>query len=292
MKPKPKNKFLNWICAFLCVMGYADLASAQINIIAAENFYGQIAKEIGGASVSVVNVLENPQQDPHLYSVTPSIGRAIAGADIIVYNGLGYDAWMEKLLSNRAKKTQEILVVADLVGAKLGSNPHIWYNPDYMTVYAQVLAEKLIKLDPANTAKYRQQLANFLTKQRQLSNYLEQLKQTVGGRSIAATEPLFNLLATKLNLQILDQAFQQQTMNEGSPSTAAVQSLITNLQQHKIAALIYNQQVSNPLIENIKEIAKKNNIPTVGMTETMPAGLDYQTWIRKQLQALQMSLKP
>jgi zinc/manganese transport system substrate-binding protein len=62
--------------------------AAPINIVAAENFYGDIAKQIGGPDVNVTSILSNPDQDPHLFEVSPSVGRAVSAARIVIYNGI------------------------------------------------------------------------------------------------------------------------------------------------------------------------------------------------------------
>ena len=67
-------------------------------IVAAENFYGDIAKQIGGPDVTVYSILSNPDQDPHLFEVSPSVGRNVSAARIVIYNGIDYDPWMQKLL--------------------------------------------------------------------------------------------------------------------------------------------------------------------------------------------------
>lgn len=281
------NKFIGMIFV-LCLL-QSVFASAQVKIVAAENFYGQIARELGGDYVSVVNILENPQQDPHLYSATPSISRAIADADIVVYNGLSYDSWMDKLLSVASAKPRQVIRVADLLSPK-SSNPHIWYDPSTMTVYAQTLTEDLSKLDKAHAAVYQKNLQLFLQRQQQLAGYLQSLKPQLQGQPVAATEPLFNLLAAKLGLVIINPSFQLQVANEGEPTAMAMRNLLNDLQQKKIRVLIYNRQVTSPLLENIKRTAQSHGIPLVGMTETMPPNVNYQTWMQQQLTELGQAL--
>ena len=79
-----------------------------IKIVAAENFYGDIAKQIGGPDVAVTSVLSNPDQDPHLFEVSPSVGRDVSAARIVIYNGIDYDPWIEKLLgAARSHQSQD-----------------------------------------------------------------------------------------------------------------------------------------------------------------------------------------
>ena len=76
----------------------ARAADGKIAVVAAENFYGDIARQIGGDRVAVVSIMNNPDQDPHLFETTPGIVQHIADARIVVFNGADYDPWMDKLL--------------------------------------------------------------------------------------------------------------------------------------------------------------------------------------------------
>src|ERR1700731_3818643 len=98
---------------------------AAINIVAAENFYGDVAQQIAGGNASVASILSNPDQDPHLFEVSPSVARLLSGAAIVVYNGVDYDPWMTKLLSVSRSPTRKVIVVANLVHKKPGDNPHL-----------------------------------------------------------------------------------------------------------------------------------------------------------------------
>src|SRR5208282_183819 len=124
------------VCA-LSAPAFAD----PVKVVAAENFYGDVAGQIGGANVVVTSILSNPDDDPHLFEASPATAKALTDAKVV--NGVDYDPWMEKLLSaNKAPGRKEI-VVAQLVGRKAGDNPHLWYEPSYVKAAAKVLAADL-----------------------------------------------------------------------------------------------------------------------------------------------------
>src|SRR6202158_5012463 len=110
------------------IVTFSVAHAEPVRIVAAENFYGDIARQIGGADVAVTSILNNPDQDPHLFEVSPSVGRAVSAARIVIYNGIDYDPWMEKLLGAARSTKRETIVVADLGGKKTGDNPHILYE--------------------------------------------------------------------------------------------------------------------------------------------------------------------
>src|SRR5689334_3134021 len=91
---------LGFVGGFLWISAFAK----PIQIVAAENFYGQIAEQMGGEQVQVTSILSNPQQDPHLFSSSPATARAIVNADILIYNGIDYDPWIKNLIPPHPKK--------------------------------------------------------------------------------------------------------------------------------------------------------------------------------------------
>src|SRR5262245_37347658 len=130
---------------FLLIFFTPFTALATIHIVAAENFYGDIAQQLGGDYVTVHSILQNPAQDPHTFSANPSIAKLLADADIVVLNGLGYDDWMWRLLSTQGKENRRVLSIDGLISStKPGNDPHIWYMPTTMGIYASALAYVLI----------------------------------------------------------------------------------------------------------------------------------------------------
>ena len=121
---------IRFLAGFALAAATAAPALADpVKIVAAENFYGDIAAQIGGADVSVTSILTNPDQDPHLFEASAETAKALTDARIVIVNGADYDPWMEKLLGAHKEPGRRTIVVAQLVGRKAGDNPHLWYDP-------------------------------------------------------------------------------------------------------------------------------------------------------------------
>ena len=116
-------------------------AEGKLVVIAAENFYGDIARQIGGDLVEVTSIMSNPDQDPHLFELSPAVARQLTDAQIVIYNGADYDPWMEKLLSAAPRPGRAAIVVSDLTGKKAGDNPHLWYDPNTAPKLAKALSD-------------------------------------------------------------------------------------------------------------------------------------------------------
>jgi zinc/manganese transport system substrate-binding protein len=280
---------------FLAILLFSAAASGQpkiIHIVAAENFYGDIARQIGGDYVQVFSIMKNPNQDPHLFSATMPIARAIAEADIIVYNGIGYDPWMENLLSAHLsnKNPAHIIIAAQLIHKKPGDNPHIWYGPRTMAVYAQYLYQTLLKTDPAHAQYYQTQYLNFEKNYSFLEDTVHHLKNRYQNLPVIATEPVFNDMAVALGLKMQGYKFQLSIMNSTSPSVQETKNFEDALKYHRVKLLIYNKQVSNPLTRRMQILAKTSHIPAIGVTETQPPDKEYIGWMDSQLKELDKAL--
>src|SRR5215469_805905 len=158
-------------------MGLAMANAEPIAIVAAENFYGDVAEQVGGANVKVVSILTNPDQDPHLFEASVSTARDLSAARIVILNGADYDPWMSKLLSASRAQGRITIEVARLVGKKAGDNPHLWYDPPTMPVVAKALAAQLAKLDPNHRADYESRRDAFVASLRPIDDRISALRQ-------------------------------------------------------------------------------------------------------------------
>lgn len=278
-----------WLLGFGC----SAYAAGAIPIVAAENFYGEVATELGGNYVQVTSILSNPQQDPHLFTSTPATAKAIADARFVVYNGLGYDIWMQNLISATGDgvKNKHIIIMGNLTNKTMGDNPHIWYDPNTMLVYANYLTAQLSQTDAAHQEFYHQQLDTFKTQYAALLEKIQRLQSQYRGTPVIATEPVFNYMADALGLVMNGQNFQTSVMNGTEPSASATREFEDKLNRHQVKLLIYNNQVMNPTTERMQKLAQKNGIPSVGVSETEPAGQTYFSWMNNQLDALNTALK-
>ena len=265
-------------------------AEGQIAIVAAENFYGDIARQIGGDRVSVVSIMNNPDQDPHLFETTPGVVRQIAAAQIVILNGANYDSWMEKLLAAGPRRDRTILNAARLTGYKPGDNPHLWYDPATMPAVAAGIADALGKADSAHAADYRARLKATLAALDQVAQRVAQLKAKHGGAAVTATEPVFGPMARALGLTMRNERFQLAMMNDTEPSARDVAAFENDLKERKVRLLIYNSQVSEKLTERLRDIARRARIPVIGVTETMPPNVKFQDWLLGELDAIDKAL--
>jgi zinc/manganese transport system substrate-binding protein len=266
------------------------LAADRIGVVAAENFYGDLARQIGGNHVAVTSILSNPDEDPHLFETSPSTARAVADAKIVIYNGAGYDPWMKKLVSASSDGSRMAIVAAALTGRKDGDNPHLWYDPATLPAVAKALAAELARRDPANAAGYKANLAKFTTSMEKVGNEIAAVRNTYGGMEVTATEPVFGYMADALGFKMLNGKFQTAVMNDAEPTPGQVIAFEKSLKDGSAKILFYNSQVTDQATERLLDIARANKVSVIGVTETMPAGQTIQSWFGGQIEAVEKAL--
>ncbi len=280
------------VLAILAILAAPALAYAgtPVKIVAAENFYGDIAQQIGGPDVAVTSILSNPDQDPHLFEASPAVARRLSEARIAISNGLGYDPWMQKLLAAARNPGRQTIVVADLVGRKPGDNPHIWYDPATMLALARALADALATADPSQHAAYQQRLAQFVQSMRPVQARLAALHSRLAGTPVTATEPVFGYMFEALGMTVRNLPFQRAVMNNTEPSASEIAAFEDTLKTRQVRLLVYNSQASDPVADRMANLARASHVPVLGATETEPPGATYQAWIMATLDAIDRAL--
>ena len=197
---------------------------------------------------------------------------------------------MEKLLAASPSPSRKVIVAGDLIGAKSGDNPHIWYNPNTMLAMAKALTAMLSEADPTNAPTYAKRLEAFVASLAPVQDKIAQIKTSYAGTPVAATEPVFGYMFEAMGLDVKEMAFQMSVMNDTEPSVSDVAAFEDDLKSRRIKLLIYNSQATDPLADKMSALAKEAGIPVVGATETQPEGKSYQEWMTSEIEAVGAAL--
>ncbi len=268
------------------------VSGGVIQVLAAENFWGSIAAQLGGTHVKVISIVTDPNADPHEFETNTADALDFAHANYVILNGAGYDTWGQKLLAANPSNGRKVLNVADLLGKAEGDNPHFWYDPDYVQQVIIQITGDYQSLDPADAAYFSAQqtaLENALTPYLEL---IKSIKQTYGGTRIGGTESIVVYLADALGLDLISPPDFMNAVSEGNdPPTQAVAAFEQQINQKQISVLIYNNQTATAVTTNLKQLATAQDIPVVGISETKePSDTTFQNWQYAQLTALQSAL--
>ena len=270
----------------------ASSSSKVIHVVAAENFWGSIAGQIGGTHVKVTSIITNPNTDPHSYEPTPADAKTLAAAQFVIENGIGYDPWVPKLLA-ADQGSPTVLNVGDLVGVADGGNPHRWYNPaDVQRVITQMVAD-FQKLDPADRGYFAQRRTHFNQVSMKAYNAtIASIKSKYSGTPVGASESIFAMLAPSLGLKLITPYSFLKAISEGTDVSAADKETIDNqIKNHRIKIYVYNSQNVTPDVQaQLKEV-KVEHIPYATITETLvPASATYEAWQTRQLLGIKAAL--
>jgi zinc/manganese transport system substrate-binding protein len=267
--------------------------STVINVVAAENFWGSLAEQLGGSHVKVTSIIDNPDADPHAYEPTAANGRDIAAARLVIVNGVGYDAWATQLAAANPSSSRTVLTVGDLVGVKEGGNPHRWYNPDDVRKVIDEITAEYKKADATSAAFFDTQRDTVLnTNLKAYFGLLDQIKTNYADTPVGASESIFAMLVPATGLKLLTPEAFLTAISEGAdPSAADKATIDTQIKNKQIKVYVYNSQNATPDVQAQVNAAKAQGIPVSTITETLtPAGASFQDWQVAELTALKQAL--
>lgn len=302
-----------------------------VNVVVSVDQWGDIVSQLGGACANVTTVLAGSSVDPHDYEPAPSDAAAFDGAQLVVVNGGHYDEWATKLAASSAPDAPVInaLVASgadDHEHAGEGHdhageghdhagedhdhagedhdhagdgrdhagepNPHVWYNPTAVTAVSDAVTAELEKLSPDAADYFGQRHEAFVESLKPYDDAIASLQAGAAGRTYAATESVFDDMASAIGLQNRTPAgYQVSSANETDPSPADLDAFLRLLGDRGVDVLIYNSQTEGSMPQQIRAAAEQAGVPVVEVTETVPPGVDsFETWQVGQLDALAEAL--
>lgn len=268
-------------------------STGKVRVVAAENFWGSIAKQLGGTKVTEASIISNPNTDPHDYEPTAADARTISEAKLVVVNGIGYDPWASKLLAANPVDGRQTLNVGDLLGLKDGDNPHQWYSAAHVRQVAAAITADYKRLDPADAAYFDDQQQHFeTTALAEYNRLIAQIRSRYAGTPVGASESIVSPLAATLGLKMLTPYSFLKAISEGGEPTAQDKATIdAQIRNKEIRIYIYNSQNATPdVIAQVRE-ARARHIPVTTVTETLtPANLTFEQWQVSQLERLESAL--
>jgi len=259
-----------------------------LQVVAAENFWGSIATQLGGAKVHVTSIVSDPNTDPHEYESSPADARLLATANYVILNGAGYDDWGDKLLSAQPESGRRVLTVADLLGKKDGDNPHFWYDPTYVFEVMSRITADYEALDPAAASYFSSRATAVEQAFAPYRQRLAYVQQHFAGAPVAATESIFQYLAQYLKLDLVTPYPFMEAVAEGNdPPASSEAAFVNQIQAKAFDVLVYNVQTVTPLTTTMKEQTAQQDIPVIGVSETIqPPIATFQDWMDGELDAL------
>lgn len=287
-----------------------------LSVVASTNVYGDIAAAIAGDAATVTSIIDSPTVDPHSYEANAQDQLAIAGADLVVGNGGGYDPFIDVLVEGSG--TEAVVISAAAVagleegeahsdeeeahsddeaadddghGHAEGSNEHVWYDLHVMGDVAEAIAAELTELDAANADAYAANLEAFLVELEAVEEEAHELSEQLGGGVVASTEPVPAYLLAELGFDDETPEEFSEAIEEGADvPPLALQEVLDLIASGEVRLLAYNEQTASPETERVRAAAEAAGIPVVSFVETLPDGEDYVSWMRANIEAVAAAL--
>jgi zinc/manganese transport system substrate-binding protein len=274
--------------------GPAGSGDGRLQVVAAENFWGSIAAQLGGKQVELHSIIVNPDTDPHSYEPTAADARAMAGAQMAIVNGIGYDEWASRLLSANSSGERSVLDVGKLLGLQTGANPHQWYSPAHVHAVIGKITAEYERLRPAQTAYFQQRKHVFETQG--LARYqalIREIRARYAGVPVGYSESIFQPLGEALGLKLLTPYDFAKAIAEGTEVTAQdKQTVDRQASSREIDVWVFNSQNVTPDVKRVNELASAAHVPVATVTETLsPASASFQQWQAAELESLRAALR-
>lgn len=269
--------------------------SSPIQVVAAENFWGSLVSQLGGTHVNVTSIVTDPNTDPHEYEANPADAEMINNAQFVIVNGVGYDTWALNIIAAENNPSQVVLNVQELVGVAVDANPHLWYSPYYVNDTVAAMYKDLVSIQPSGKAYFTAQYAAL--NESLWTSYMQQetvIKAEFGGAPVASTESIFVYMANATGLDVVSPPAFMNAVAEGDDPPAQSVAQFENLLaggNTTVRVLVYNEQTVTPLTQTIKALAVQNQIPIIGVTETIqPPNVTFQAWMQGEVISLTNAL--
>jgi zinc/manganese transport system substrate-binding protein len=290
---------MRWLVLLLLALLIAGCGGAtfgndgRLRVVAAENFWGSIAAQLGGDRVQVKSLVHSPATDPHDYEPTAQDARALAEAQLVLVNGVGYDPWAPKLIDANPVSNRVVITAGDVAGVHEGGNPHLWYSLPVVQRMIDAITAGYKKLDPAHAAYFDAQRTRFRADA--LAGYealIAQIRSRYAGVPVGASESVFAPLAQSLRLKLVTPESLLNAVSEGTDPTAAAKAEADRqITDRQIKTWVYNSQNATPDVKRLTAEARASGIPVATVTETLtPESATFQQWQSRQLRELARAL--
>jgi zinc/manganese transport system substrate-binding protein len=264
---------------------------ATASVVASTNVWGSVASAVAGEHASVKSIISNPADDPHSFEVTPAGAATIADASLVVYNGGGYDHWVDDVLSSHqgvpAVNAYSLLPTS----VPQPANEHVFYDLATVKAVVNQIADKLSRSDADHASDYKANASKFAEQADTIAAAERAIGASHPGASVVATEPVAHYLL--VNSGIVDktpEGFTKAIEQDTDPSPADLAALLDLIKTRQVSALVYNSQTQTDVTKQIQDAAEQAAVPIVTVTETLPAGTDYLTWQRQTVDQLASQL--
>jgi zinc/manganese transport system substrate-binding protein len=267
-----------------------DHHDAAATVVASTDVWGSVASAVAGDHATVKSIVTSTVDDPHSFEASPANAAEIADASLVVYNGGGYDHWVDEVLADHPD-VAKVNAYSLLNTSEQPANEHVFYDPFTAKAVATKIADRLAEVDSGHAAAYRANAAEFGKQADEIAASERAIGQAHPGASVVATEPVAHYLL--VNAGVTDktpEGFSSAVEEDTDPSPADLAAMLDLINTRQVSAVLFNPQTETAVTKQIQDAAQRASVPVVTVTETLPEGTDYLTWQRQTADQLASQL--
>lgn len=263
-------------------------------IVASTDVWGSVAQAVAGDHAKVTSIITSASADPHSFEASPANAAAIADASLVVYNGGGYDHWVDDVLSSHpgVASINAFSLLQAPAGEPQPANEHVFYDLNTAKAVAAKVADKLAQDDPQHATDYKSNAETFDRSVDAIAQTENAIRASHPGAAVVATEPVAHYLLAAAGLtDKTPTGFASAVEQDTDPAPVDVAAMLDLIKGRQIAAVVFNEQTVTEVTKQVQAAAKSAGIPVVAVTETLPDGQDYLTWQRDTADRLSAALQ-
>ncbi|NHW98228.1 metal ABC transporter substrate-binding protein [Pseudomonas koreensis] len=242
---------------FSLLLSMSLSAAEKLPVVTSFSILADMVHQVGGEHIQITNMV-GPDADAHTYEPTPDDAKALLKAKLIIKNGLGFEPWLDRLVTSTETKSPVISASHGVIPRSLEEDgetipdPHAWHNLANTELYIANITKALIAADPANKADYQRNSQTYL---KQIYTLLAEAKAKLGSlppgnRKIVTSHDAFGYLGQAYGIDFMA---PQGLSTEREPSAAEVAALITQIRQAKVKAVFMENIKDARLLKQIAE---------------------------------------
>lgn len=260
--------------------GPPSAPTRALTVVASTNVWGDVATRVAGPAAQVRSIIADPNTDPHSYEGTPADAAAIGSADLVVYNGGGYDEFVTSALDATEGAREKSIEAYALRPDQAEENEHVWFDPGTVSAFAREVATRLGQVDPSQAQALTQRADEFVAQVGQVGQQFAAIGQARPGLRGLSSEPVpFYLERAAGIADATPEEFAEAVEAETDPPAAAVAETNQVLTSRGVNVLFFNPQTESSVTQNLRTLADQATIPVVEVGETLPQGTDYVGWL-------------
>ena len=263
-------------------------------VVASTDVWGSVAQAVAGDHAKVTSIITSASADPHSFEASPANAAAIADASLVVYNGGGYDHWVDDVLASHSgvASVDAFSLLQPPPGEPQPANEHVFYDLDTAKAVAAKIADKLAQDDPQHATDYKTNAETFDRNVDAIAQTEKGIRTSHPGAAVVATEPVAHYLLVAAGLtDMTPPGFASAVEQDTDPAPVDVAAMLDLIKARQVAAVVFNEQTVTEVTKQVQAAAQSAGVPVVAVTETLPDGKDYLAWQRDTADRLSAALQ-